>query len=187
MRKLVDLTVRTSNRKKKLQKTWAGKLWKEKRLEFIGDRGCSWCGSKEYLTVHHPYRNSYGSELYMDFYLSQCVVLCRRCHSALHAGKVLCECREHYRPFDAQECFVCYASKYPEVLEKVEIDKIKKKKADKLYRHNKYLEAKARCTGKGKITGSYPKKGVKSRGTGEVKSDTNVSNSGVKSDRSGME
>ena len=139
---MVDLNKRITNRKKKLQKTWSGKEWKEKRLAFINGRGCSWCGSKEYLTVHHPLRNSYGKELYLDFYLSQCVVLCRRCHSALHAGKVLCACKEHYRPFDAEMCFTCYTKKFPEILEKVKFDKEQKQKEQKAYRRKKYIESK---------------------------------------------
>jgi len=139
---VVDLNRRITTRRKRLQKTWSTKEWKEKRAAFIGDRGCSWCGSKEYLTVHHPFRNGYGKELYLDFFLSQCVVLCRRCHSALHAGKVLCVCKKHYKPFDAEMCFTCYASKYPEVLEKVEIAKEQKKRKDKEYRHKQYLKQK---------------------------------------------
>ena len=139
---MVDLERQISNRKKKLRKTWSGKEWQEKRKAFINGRGCLWCGSKEYLTVHHPYRSSYGKELYLDFYLSKCVILCRRCHSALHAGKVLCECKEHYRPFDADECFTCYSKKYPEVLEKVKLAKEAIKAKQKAYRKEQSLKVK---------------------------------------------
>ena len=135
---MVDLEKRTKKRRERLRDTWSSKEWKEKRLAFIGTQGCSWCGSREYLTVHHPYRNGYGKELYMDFYLSQCVVLCRRCHAALHAGKELCSCKQGYKPFDADTCFTCYSKKHPEILEKVQLHKQvmkdKKKASDKAYR-----------------------------------------------------
>lgn len=137
-----DLNHSINTRKKKLAKIWSGKEWKEARLKFINGRGCAWCGSKEYLTVHHPYRSSYGKELYLDFYLSKCVVLCRKCHSALHAGKVLCSCKRGYKPFDADECFNCYSEKYPEVLEKVKLAKEEKKRQEKLRRKKAYQKAK---------------------------------------------
>lgn len=129
-------------RRKKLTKTWQSKEWKDKKKAFIGERGCSWCGSQEYLTVHHPFRNGYGPEIYMDFYLSKCVILCRRCHAALHKGLVLCQCKKHYRPFDAEECFTCYSTKYPEVLKKVKQYKEDQKEKQKVYRKKKYQEQK---------------------------------------------
>ena len=139
---LPNLHHAVKTRRKKLNKTWQSKEWKEKRLAFINGRGCSWCGSKEYLTVHHPYRSAYGKDLYIDFYLSGCVVLCRKCHSALHVGKTLCECKKHYRPFDADMCFPCYCIKFPEALEKVKAYKEAQKASQKAYRKKRYQESK---------------------------------------------
>jgi len=129
-------TIRTSSRRKNLTKTWSGKEWKEKRLAFIESRGgkCEWCGSTERLTVHHPMRNSYGNTAYMDFFLSGCTLLCSRCHSALHAGRVICE-REHedgevhYRWHDAEMCSYCFLKLHPELKEQKKRDKNRAKRA----------------------------------------------------------
>ena len=114
--------IRIDNRRKKLKKTWTGKLWKAKRLEFIKlHKGkCDWCGSTVTLTVHHPMRDAYGEEAYMDFYLSGCVLLCSKCHKATHVGKVLCDNvhedgENHYKWHDALECGVCYNKAHPEI------------------------------------------------------------------------
>lgn len=126
---------RTNTRRKNLKKKWTGKEWKIARETFIQERGgkCEWCGSTERLTVHHPQRNGYGDQVYLNFYLSGCVLLCSRCHAALHAGKVLCE-REHadgekhYRWHDAEMCSYCFLQEHPEIKELAEIARAEKRK-----------------------------------------------------------
>lgn len=118
----------TQTRRKKLRKIWQSKEWKTKVKEFISDRPCQWCGSMEFRTAHHPYRSSYGEDIYLDLYLSQCMVLCRRCHTALHKGLKLCPtCKQKYAPYEAETCFPCYCEAYPEVKERVEKAKIQRK------------------------------------------------------------
>lgn len=136
--------IRTNTRRKNLTKTWSGKEWKAKRLEFIESRGgkCEWCSSTEGLTVHHPMRNSYGSTAYLDFFLSGCILLCRKCHAALHAGKVLCE-REHadgevhYRWHDADMCGYCFLLLHPELKEQKKADKNRTKRKNRQIRQAK--------------------------------------------------
>lgn len=139
----------TSSRRKSLKKTWTGKAWKEARAGFIKSRGgtCEWCKSRERLTVHHPQRNSYGPEIYMDFALSECILLCARCHAALHAGRVICE-REHddgeihYRWHDAEMCGFCFLKLHPEI--KIAAEKAKKEK------QKRQREARKRASDKAK-------------------------------------
>jgi len=136
-------TRRTSNRRKKLNRLWNSKEHKERVKAFIADRPCQWCGSMEYRTAHHPYRSSYGEDIYTDLELSQCMVLCRRCHMALHKGLKLCPiCKKHYAPFERDMCFHCYCEKYPEVMEKVNSSKEKRKEDQKKARHEAYLKSK---------------------------------------------
>lgn len=130
--------IRARNHKRNLNRVWSGKVWRAKRLAFIDSRGsrCEWCGSTEGLTVHHPMRNSYGSSAYMDFYLSGCILLCQRCHSALHAGRVICD-RDHadgevhYRWHDAEMCSYCFLQLHPELKEqkKKDEERARRKKA----------------------------------------------------------
>lgn len=141
---------RTNNRRKNLKKKWTGALWKAKRLEFIERNGgkCAWCGSIEYLTVHHPSRNEYGTDAYMDFYLSGCVLLCRRCHQATHVGKVLCTNEHtdgvsHYRWHDAEMCTVCFLALHPEIKIERELKKQALKDAAKRYRQEQAAKVKA--------------------------------------------
>jgi hypothetical protein len=140
---------RVSNRRKKLKKKWTGKIWQEKRLEFIRIKGghCEWCGSTEYLTVHHPSRNEYGTDAYMDFYLSGCILLCRRCHQATHVGRTLCQNEHqdnenHYKWHDAEMCSYCFLKLHPEIKERQKAEKaaLAKKKRD----YDKQQRAKAK-------------------------------------------
>ena len=141
---------RTKTRRKNLKKKWTGKLWQEKRLEFIFKHGgkCIWCGSTTSLNVHHPHRNSYGDEAYMNFYLSGCVILCRACHTAVHVGKVLCENmhddgKNHYKWHDADMCGVCYLKAHPEIKINAELKKQAVKDAQKRYRQEQAAKVKA--------------------------------------------
>jgi hypothetical protein len=36
-----------------MAKPWATPQWKKKRLEFLQDKTCEWCGSTENLAIHH--------------------------------------------------------------------------------------------------------------------------------------
>ena len=135
--------IRKNNRRAKLKKIWTSKEWKTKVKEFIGDRPCQWCGSLEYRTAHHPYRSSYGESVYLDLYLSQCMVLCRRCHTALHKGLNLCPvCKNRYKPVEAEYCFLCYCAAYPEVKEKHEQAKAEKKRIQKELRQQQAAKVK---------------------------------------------
>jgi hypothetical protein len=108
----------TKSRRKKLAKIWQTKEWKEKKAIFIKGKVCSWCGTDKKLLPHHPYINSLSEGIYLDFYLSGCVVLCTRCHFALHHGKKLCPtCKEHYCSFDTEMCYPCYVKLHPEIEE----------------------------------------------------------------------
>ena len=131
--------IATRSRRKNLKKTWTSKEWKAARLAFIKERGgkCEMCGYDKYLTVHHPFRNVYGKDAYDDFYLSGCILLCRSCHSATHAGMTLCkrdhpDGEKHYRYHDAEMCSYCYKLLHPEIKELQEIRKIRAKKKKKL-------------------------------------------------------
>lgn len=142
-------TRRVNNRRKNLKKKWTGKIWKDARLKFIKDKGgiCEWCDSTEYLTVHHPMRNSYGDETYLNFYLSGCVLLCRKCHAAIHAGKVLCERdhedgEKHYRWHDAEMCGYCFLKEHPEIKESVKAAKREKARIAREYRKKQSAKAK---------------------------------------------
>ncbi len=141
---------RTSTRRKNLKKKWGGKEWKIAREKFIQERGakCEWCKGTERLTVHHPQRNGYGDQVYLDFYLSGCVLLCSRCHAAIHAGRVLCE-REHadgekhYRWHDAEMCSYCFLQEHPEIKELAEIARAEKRKRQRELRKAQAAKVKA--------------------------------------------
>ncbi len=105
---------RTSNRRKKLRRTRETPAWKEAKKAFIAGKTCEWCGTSEYLLVHHPYSSSYAEGLYLQFDVAQCMVLCRRCHAALHHGLKLCPvCKENYAPNERETCWSCYVKAHP--------------------------------------------------------------------------
>ena len=71
------------------------------------------------------------------------MVLCRRCHSALHKGLKLCPvCKKKYAPNEADCCFSCYCDAFPEVKERVELAKVQRKKKQRELRKKRYNEAK---------------------------------------------
>jgi len=140
---------RTSSRRKNLKKKWTGKEWKLAREGFIRDSGgrCQWCGKTDHLTVHHPQRNSYGDTVYLDFYLSGCILLCRECHAAVHAGRVLCtrehvDGENHYRWHDAEMCGYCFLRDHPEIKELRKAEKERKKEVAKAMRKKQNEKAK---------------------------------------------
>lgn len=141
---------RVSTRRKNLKKKWTGKKWKEAREGFIRSHGgkCEWCGSTDHLTVHHPMRNSYGEDVYTDFGLSECVLLCRQCHAAVHAGRVLCDRdhedgENHYRWHDAEMCSYCFLKEHPEIPARRKAEKERKKAAQKAARQKQKEKVKA--------------------------------------------
>jgi len=120
---------RISSRKKKMRKTWQTKEWKDAVKEFTKGKVCQWCGGTSYLTAHHPYRNSYGNQTYLDLYLSGAIVLCRSCHFAIHHSLILCPvCKKHYMRLGADMCYGCFIIKHPEVAEAIQAAKERKKK-----------------------------------------------------------
>lgn len=124
--------IQTKSRRKKLAKTWSSKEWKDRKAEFIKGKVCSWCGATEKLLPHHPYINSMKDGTYLDFYLSGCIVLCTRCHFALHKGKKLCpKCKEHYCNHDTEMCYGCFLEQNPGIKEKIELKKVLIRKKQK--------------------------------------------------------
>ncbi len=91
-----------------MRKPWATKEWRQKRTEFLKDKSCLWCGRTEApLAIHHPQEmNTLSDEKYMSF--DGALVLCKRCHFALHKGMHLCpNCKKKYVPNRFQVCFDC--------------------------------------------------------------------------------
>jgi aerobic-type carbon monoxide dehydrogenase small subunit (CoxS/CutS family) len=137
--------IRTGNRRKALVALHKSSEWKALRKAFLDEHGwyCDWCGTTKYLSVHHPFRSSYSSlDVYKDFHKSQCVVLCRKCHTAVENNLVLCTYRDgelhddgenHYRYHDAPYCSYCRYKLFPEEKELREIERNRIKKAKKQY------------------------------------------------------
>jgi len=141
--------IRKTNRRKKLLKVWSDKTWKAARAEFILAKGgkCEWCGSQDRLTVHHPMRDVYGKSVYVDFVLSDCILLCARCHRALHTGRDICpgshdDGEIHYKWHDADVCTICYLKMHPEIKEAIERAKVLKRKRQRELRKKKQEQLK---------------------------------------------
>ncbi len=99
-----------------LNRIWATKEHKAKVKAFCDGKTCQWCGTTDQLLAHHPYMESYKG-VYSDLELSGCIVLCRRCHFALHKGFVLCQvCRQHFHRPGAEMCKPCFMSAHPEIV-----------------------------------------------------------------------
>ena len=90
-----------------MRKPWQTPAWRKERSKLIKDKVCEWCGSKEYLTIHHPQeKNSLTDEEYLS--LEGIIILCRRCHLAVHRGMHLCpKCKKHYTHNQYDVCFNC--------------------------------------------------------------------------------
>jgi predicted Fe-S protein YdhL (DUF1289 family) len=122
---------RVKTRRQKLRTIWKSKEWKDAVRGFTNGRSCEWCGATEKLTAHHPYYANEG-DIYLDLYLSGCLVLCNRCHFSIHHNLTICpNCREHYTRTGATVCFGCYLRANPEVAERITIAKEKKKRLQK--------------------------------------------------------
>lgn len=100
-----------------MRKPWQTSEWRKKRRIFIKDKFCLWCGSKENLAIHHPFKMAektgaigYTEEDYNSF--KGAIVLCRRCHFATHRWLVLCKiCKKKYHKKQYDCCFDCLPSK----------------------------------------------------------------------------
>lgn len=113
-----DLNKAISTRRKNLNKIYNSKEWKNNVKEFTTGKTCEWCGSTEKLTAHHPYRESYKNGDYIDLHLSACVVLCFRCHYAVHHNLLLCGvCGKKYHRVGADMCRDCFNKLHPEIVE----------------------------------------------------------------------
>lgn len=133
--------IRTANRQKANRKTWSSKAWRDARDAFLNGKACAWCGKRYDLIAHHPTMDHYGSPEYIDPYLSKCVVLCRRCHCAVHKKLKLCPvCKKQYCPVDSDSCYDCL----PED-EKFRIEQAKRdaKKLQRKLRENEKARVKA--------------------------------------------
>jgi hypothetical protein len=134
---------RIDSRKKKLNKIWRSAAWRKAVKEFTKGKVCSWCGGTTYLTGHHPYRNSYGNDTYIDLYLSGCIILCRSCHYAIHHSLILCPiCKKHYMRLGASMCYGCFILEHPEVAEAIEIAKERRKRLRRELDKKRRLKAK---------------------------------------------
>jgi len=138
-----DLNKAISNRRKNLKKTYASKEWKKNVKEFVKGKTCEWCGTTEKLLAHHPFLTSYKDGTYGDLYLSGCIVLCTRCHFALHKGLVLCKrCGKHYHLIGADCCRSCFMELHPEMVEAKKVKADEKKALLKKLRDAEKAKAK---------------------------------------------
>ena len=133
---------RTKSRRTNKSKIHASKEWKEASAAFVAGKSCEWCGSKEHLLAHHPYRDT-PDAIYPDLYLSGCIVLCNTCHFMFHRRhKKKCPiCREHWMDLDVDRCYSCHLKANPglaktiqERAEQKEIDRKKEKDLQKAKR-----------------------------------------------------
>jgi len=93
-----------------MSKPWQLSRWEKRRKEFIKGKSCEWCGSRETLAIHHPQeRNSLTEAKYLSF--EGTIILCKRCHFALHKGMVLCKgCKKKYHDSVRYTmCFDCFS------------------------------------------------------------------------------
>ncbi len=49
----INKRLKNRSKKKSSTKPWQTKAWKQQRAVLIKNASCEWCGSKEFLTVHH--------------------------------------------------------------------------------------------------------------------------------------
>lgn len=134
-----DLVKAVKGRRKNLKKIWSGKEWKERKATFLRvNPECAMhleVGQHVPATIpHHPYRNSYQGH-YTDLELSQCVAYCNRCHFSLHKGRKLCPvCGENYPRWDQEMCWSCFCKQNPDVLKKIEVNRVIMKEKKKVLR-----------------------------------------------------
>jgi len=89
-------------------KIWQLSAWRKRRKEFITDKSCSMCGSKENLAIHHPQKKNSLTDLEYESF-EGAIILCKRCHGAYHKGWVLCPiCKKNYAKFFFKQCSECH-------------------------------------------------------------------------------
>lgn len=138
--------IQTKNRRKKKGRIYQSAEWKRKKAAFVKGKVCEWCGEAEEkkLLPHHPYKNTPDSA-YEDLYLSECVVLCQKCHFMFERRhKVICpRCLKNYMPADPSIncCWSCHLKEHPEKAVRIEVDRVlresrkreeKRKRAEKM-------------------------------------------------------
>ena len=125
---------RTATNRSVLSAIWASDEWKafvKYHTERVGK--CENCQKREgdiainkdgeeyvvHLTVDHPFRWAYKSkELYLDFELSMCRVVCRTCNSAFERHADICpECLKSYKEDKQPVCNECLFKRYPKAKE----------------------------------------------------------------------
>ena len=115
----------TRNRRKNKRRIYQSASWKRKKAEFVKGKKCEWCGEEEEkkLLPHHPYKNT-PDDAYQDLYLSECVVLCQKCHFMFERRhKVICpKCLTNYMPADPSIncCWQCHLKEHPEEYRKIQ-------------------------------------------------------------------
>ena len=143
--------IRAKNRRKKLKKTWETDDWKTAKEEFVRGRVCDWCGSEESLVPHHPRIEAYRDlKSYLDFQMAGCLVLCQRCHWAVHHARKICPlCRRAYLPNQYDCCWDCLPA---DTREQIELAKAKRlhQKREHMNRENErrrewYRKIKQEC------------------------------------------
>jgi hypothetical protein len=75
---------------------------------------CEWCGTKVNTLVHHGYLESYKDGSYLDLNMVGCVVLCGRCHYAIHNDLELCKCGKYTRRGNGM-CRACFDKAHPDI------------------------------------------------------------------------
>lgn len=113
-----EFTIRGIIREGGLSVGEAGWFIQEVMWWFERKKPCEWCGTKISTLPHHPYIESYSDGTYTDLYLSGCMVLCIRCHYAVHHGLLLCKrCGSRYHGVGADMCKSCWLELHPEMVE----------------------------------------------------------------------
>ena len=126
--------ISTATNRSKQTAIWASAEWKafvKYHTERIGY--CEDCKKKEgdiainkdgneyivHLTVDHPFRWAYKSkELYLNYELSMCRVVCRTCNGAFERHADICpECLKNYKSDRQPICDRCMLERSPKVRE----------------------------------------------------------------------
>jgi hypothetical protein len=97
---------RTESRKKSNKRTWASKVWREARDNFLlTNPRCAYCKSPSRVP-HHPHLEVYGRPEYLE--LSETVALCITCHRGFHAQRFQCpKCRKISSKSEGDICYGC--------------------------------------------------------------------------------
>jgi len=159
--------ISTATNRSKLSAIWDSQEWKD-FVKFHTERigKCEMCQKKEgdiainkdgneyvvHLTVDHPFRWAYKSkELYLNYELSMCRVVCRTCNSAFERHADICpECLANYKADTQPLCNDCLFKRYPaakELYEKGQADQ-KARQAARTRKNNRKKNPHS-CTHRG--------------------------------------